>query len=453
MKINEIFASVWRRKYAFLITFIIVNSIGIAVLKNATRIFEAESLILVDFSRSIKSQSGSDIYSAGVQQERYLKSQIKIAQGEPVIIDAIKQIIIKETGDLNPIVKSGLNKSSSMTSKLVDLVWRPAWRRENDENIFAVQSALRVEPELNTDLLKIIYRNRDPERAAEFANQITRSFIERHISLSTNPLASEFFREREVAARNQLAKVSQELEKFSVQNKTYSVDGQRKLYLARRDKIASDLSETRSQIGKTSGELGSLKMQLASLKSKINLPPEIFGDSNFSGQSNTPTASSSFGGDPPLLHVKLYQESAQKIINLNADLAGLKLSEANQVRDVEQLNTELEKLASKSAEFSRLEREVDQYEANILLYNRKSADAQIENAWRSNERLSTMQVVQQATAPIRPVFPRAGMIVPLSIIIGIILGCAAAVCLELVANRARLSRSNSNAYLEPAVSR
>ena len=431
MNITDVFKSVWRRKYLFILVFVLVNICGVLFMRNATRIFEAETLVLVDPSRAMKPQGGGDTYSAGLQQDRYLKSQVKIAQGEPVIIDAIRRIITKETGEPNPIIESGAVKTTGILDRLIGFIWSPSWTPKNDENLLAVQSSLRVEAEPNTDLLRIVYRNRDPRRAADFANQITSSFIERHIALSTNPLASEFFREREVTSREKLAKASKDMEKFSVQNKTYSIDGQRKLYLARRDKIASDLSETRSLIGKTGGELNSLKLQLASLKSKINLPPEIFGDTNFSGQSNSSTATSNFGGDPPLLHVKLYQDSAQKIINLNAELAGLRQSEANHVRDFDQLNGELEKLAGKAAEFARLEREVDQNEANILLYTRKSAEALIENAWRSNERLSTMQIVQVASVPIRPVFPRAGMIIPLSLLLGLILGCAIVILAEV----------------------
>ncbi|MDR7038593.1 uncharacterized protein involved in exopolysaccharide biosynthesis [Methylobacterium sp. BE186] len=438
MTAADIFRSVWRHKLLFIVVFYAVVVAGVAVQKFGTRIYEADLLIFVDQSRSLKQQAG-DSFSAGTQQERYLKSQAKIAQSDIVLVNALKRMKTRETGDPNPAIPTGgeVVEASSLFDQITSLFQRAPRIHASDENPLAVQANLRVDAEANTDLLRISYRNRDPVRAADMANQIAGSFIDLHTKLSSNPLASQFFREQEDEYRKKLGAANKSLEEFSINNGAYSIEAQRKLYLTRRDKIITELSNTRNLIGKNTGELQSLRTQLASLKAKITLPSEIFGDNNFSGPAAAPSAS--FGADPPLLHVRLYQESAVRIININAELAGLRLKESNQKRDLDQVNLELQQLAGKAAEFARLEREVEQDEANILLYTRKGAEAQIENAWRSNERLSTMQIVHSASPPIRPIFPRASIVMPLAVLVGLMLGCACAILADLLRTGDRAS--------------
>jgi len=431
MDVTEILRIVWRRKYLFVVVLLAVNVAAVVFLKLATRVFEAQALILVDQGRSPEQRAGGDAYSGALRQDRFMKSQAKIAESETVVADAIRQIRSKETGNPNYVVlreppKQEVPQASFMdwfdVSKLAGLLER----KEPEEAISTVQNALRVDVEANTDLMKVSYRSVNPVRATLYANQISRSLVDRQIKLYGNPLAAQFFREREQAYRNQLAEATKKLEKFSVANQTYSIADQQKLQLARREKVLASLSATRSSIERTAGELDSLRMQLSSLKSKINLPPEIFGETNFNGRAGRSAQSGSgFSDDPPLLHVRLYQESAQKIINLNADIAGLKASEANQQEDLKSVDKQLQVLASRQAEFDRLQRQVEQFEAGIDLYTKKSAEAEIESAWKSNERLSNMQLVQEATVPLRPVFPKAALVLPLGILAGIVAGIGA----------------------------
>jgi len=429
MEILDLIKEIWRSKYIFLSIVGVFLCLAVLVQKFAPRVFEAEALILVDQSKGIKDDRSTDAYSAGLSQDRYLKSQVRLAQGEPVIIDALSKIKAKApTGS-----DSATELSTSAGAKFLAGLQGSSTDMDRATNIIAIQSAMKVEVEPNSDLIRIAYRSKNPLVAAQFANQLATSFIERNISLYSNPLASKFFKDQRELYQEKLTKAAKDLEKFATSNKIYSIESQRKLELSRRDKAIADLSATQSSISRLDGELTSLKSQLASLKAKINLPTEIFGSNNFSDKrasGNTGSGPNSSGGqnlsdDPPLLHVRLYQESAQKIINFNAELAGLRASESNQVQELRTIEKSLQVMASLSAEFSRLESDVAQNEATIALYTRKSEEAGIQNAWRTNERLSNMQIVQVASPPIRPVFPRGSVIYPLGLLLGIVVGSGA----------------------------
>jgi succinoglycan biosynthesis transport protein ExoP len=426
MNTVDLFGTVWRRKSLFLAIMSLALALGVLVVRFAPRVYEAETFILVDPTRTIKEQTGGDGPSASGpnQEERMMKSQVKIAQGETVLFDVVRRMQ-ELSGENTTEKKSQVDSPFAFLPRMIALLVPPARLTADEKERLEVQSAVRIELEPNTNLLRIAFRNEDPDVAAKYANQFASSFIERSAALSNNPFASEFFREREEQYKQKLSKAAKDLEVFSTTNNSYSLERQRTLVLARRDKALSSIAETRNSAQKLESELQSLRWQLASLKSKINLPAAIFGDTTFSGRPNLPAGPADFGADPPLLHVKLYQDSAQKIMNLNADLAGNKALEAAQAADLQQIDAELRKLAEKAATFARLEREVSQNEANLVLYSRKSTEAQIGNAWKSNERLSLLRVVEPAIKPIRPIFPRTGMVLPVALLLGIMLGCAA----------------------------
>ena len=433
MNLNNFLAAIWRQKAVFTIVMILTNVVALSIWKFSPRIYEAETLLLVDRSRTPKPEENGDSTSSALSQDRYLKSMVKIAQGEPVIIDVLNHL--KEKGSEDAIGSIQAQKQNGLRGQSGDA---PAQVKDENQSItvLSLQSSLKVDVELNTDLLRIAFRDQNPVRAAAVANQVASSLIERNMKLYSNPLSIRFFQGEKDKYRTNLASSSTALEKFSVINQIYAVENQRKLLMSRRDRAQADLSSTQFSVSRIQGELESLRIQLSSLKGKMNLPVEIYGDASLATRSTKQTpASSGFGDDPPLLHVKLYQDSAQKIINNNAELAGLKQSETNQKNELQEVDQQLKKLATKAAEFSRLERDVEQNEANFALYSRKSSEAEIQNAWRTNENLSTLQPVQIASPPIRPVFPRGSVVVPLGVLMGFLAGCAAAILRDSIVNR------------------
>jgi len=405
----------WRHKLLFISTFVLINAALIALFSYAPKIYEGETLILADSGRSLQQQSG-DSFSLGLRQDRFIKSQVRLAQSDDVIADAVKQV---QTRD--PVKKVDDATDTSFVSSLITSLLKSS--SAETENMKRVQASLRAEVEPNTDLIRIAFRHVDPERAALYANRIATSLVERQVKLYANPLAAQFFKEREETHRAKLAEDEHILETYSTKYSTYSIAEQQRLLLARRDQILTNLAMTLSSLSKVGGELDSLRLQLSSLRSKINLPAEIFGEVPANARFARPSPNGNFSEDPPLLHVRLYQESAQKIVNMNAEIAGLKTSEASYNQELAKVDNELNLLAMRQGKFDRLTREIELDKTNIELYAKKSSEAEIDNAWKSNERLSNMQIVQEAAVPTGPVFPRPAILAPLGLLLGLLFGC------------------------------
>lgn len=417
MDFQNLIKILWRHKLIFILTFALINAAFVALIRFAPKIYEGETLILADSGRSLQQQSG-DSFSVGLRQDRFIKSQVRLAQSDDVIADAVKLIKTRE-----PVEPKNDTASASSISLLITSLLKST--SADTENVDRVRASLRAEVEPNTDIIRIAFRHVDPERAALYANQIAGSLVDRQVKLYANPLAAQFFKEREDSNRTKLAENEHGLETFSTKYSIYSIAEQQRLLLARRDQILTNLAATQSSLGKVGGELDSLRLQLSSLRAKINLPTEIFGEVPVNSRFGRTAGNSNMSEDPPLLHIRLYQDSAQKIVNLNAEMAGLKTSEASNNQELTKVDNELKTLAIRQGQFDRLTREIELNKTNIELYAKKSSEAEIDNAWKSNERFSNMQIVQEASVPTGPVFPRPAMLVPLGILLGLMFGCGA----------------------------
>ncbi|WP_264045150.1 GumC family protein [Methylobacterium flocculans] len=440
MDFQSLIKLIWRHRLLFASVFILINLAVIALNGYAPKIYESSALILADSGRSLQQQSG-DSYSGGLRQDRFIKSQVLLARSDDVIADAVKQVQAR-----HPVVLETDESDRSFVTSLITKLLKSS--SGENESTSRVQASSRAEVEPNTDLIRISFRHVDPDRAALYANQIAGSLVERQTKLYSNPLAAQFFKEREESHREKLTRDERALEAYSVANQIYSAEEQQRLVLTRRDQILTNLATTQSSLGRVGGELDSLRTQLSSLRAKINLPTEIFGEVPASSRFGRSTAgssssSSNMSDDPPLLHVRLYQESAQKIVNLNAEIAGLKTAESSSNYELKKIDNELKVLATRQAEFDRLKREIELDNTNIELYAKKSSEAQIENAWKSNERLSNMQVVQAAAVPAEPMFPRASILVPIGLLLGALFGCGACMIRGILAHDHQLVKPDT----------
>ncbi len=197
MDFQGLITTLWRHKFLFISAFALVNAVFIALMSFAPKIYEGEALILADSGRSLQQQSG-DSFSLGLRQDRFIKSQVRLAQIDDVIADAMKQITPAKAAAPSADADDTSFISSFITSLLKS-------SSSNNESLKRVQASLRAEVEPNTDLIRIAFRHVDPERAALYANRIAGSLVERQVKLYANPLAAQFFKEREETHRKKLA--------------------------------------------------------------------------------------------------------------------------------------------------------------------------------------------------------------------------------------------------------
>lgn len=419
-------------KYRWLVIAValVPNLLALSIALLTPKSYEAAAWILIGGNRASQAMAAGDEQKAGPDQ--ILRTQISIALSEEVIRQTIRRFKLEE------LVPAAEVSGSS--------------QEENENTVYRrIRNDISATIEPNTFVVKLSFRNRDPKIAAEFTNKLVAVFLSRRAEVWSNPGAAEFFNRQESQYNRDLTRAAEALEQFSTRTGTYAIDEQKRLTLTRRDNLLAVLGSTQGSIKRVESQAESMRYQIAMLKTRITLPPEIFGSTNF--QQETPKGGKSndaLWSDPPLLHVKLYQQMAEKLVEANAELSGLRALEAQQRRDLAAIDGQLQTLASRETEFQRLHRDVTRASSYIESFRRKSLEARMDTAWLMNEAFSAVQVIQNATVPLDPSSPKTKLILAMGLSVGLLLAGALIYVLAGRPEAESKERTRPNAALAPA---
>ena len=323
-------------------------------------------------------------------------------------------------------------------------------RSDIDRALLKVKKRLAVNLEKDSQILSLTFRHQDPKIAEQFLSLVVRDFLQRQADLSGNAEAPAFFHQEAARYRDEYKKASDELSDFSKQHAIYSVSQEIELALSRRDDTLAALAKTRGSIAEKEAQAATFQNTLTQLRRRISIPGEIVGP-----KQNAPGATSGTGkeakenndaltdsnkvpaNESPLLLVKVFQETAQSLVNLNSEIVGLKSLEKSQNDALSDVEKKLGSLSSISSEFRRLNDQLEQVSKVLEAHVGRAADAQMNADWDASEKLSNVKVAQSATAPTEPVFPPKPLFVALGAVIGLVGGAAACVLLEAAGARRR----------------
>ncbi|MHC2018721.1 GumC family protein [Methylobacterium sp. CM6247] len=366
--------------------------------------YEGVVWLILDVSRGSQTVAGIDERRSGnevVTYDQVLRTQLAIAGSDDVVRRAVEHM---RPARLYPELLAG-----DVSEAEFDRTEAAAAR---------ANMILSLEP--NTFVFKLAFRHRDPVLAARFANLLATEFLVRRSSLSSNSGDVDFFKAQEARFNDDLRVGSTAMEEFGRRFSIYSITEQRRLLLERRAFAAKEASDNATQVARVESELNSLKVQITALRRQTTLPPEIFGEpTQATSAARTTRSVDILSNDPPLLNIKIYQESAAKLVSANAELEGLKATRAQRVEVLKQIDADLQKLGSNEATYNALRRAVSQAEAAIENLTKRAGEARVNNAWRSNEAFSSAQILQAASVPSAPVSPKPALYIPAGVIVGI----------------------------------
>jgi uncharacterized protein involved in exopolysaccharide biosynthesis len=257
-------------------------------------------------------------------------------------------------------------------------------------------------------------------------------YVQRQADLSGNAAAPSFFRKQAARYRADYNVASAKLNEFARDHSTYSVGQEIELALKRRDEAKAALAGTQGALAEKEGQVATLQNTLAQLRRRIALPAEITGP-KVSAPAGTADAFKDNRvptNESPLLMVRVFQETAQSLVNLNSGLVGLRALQAAQRKDVDTVEQRLARLSSDEATFASLKSEVDQAAKILEAHVGRAAEAQTNADLDASEKLSRVKVVQSATLPIKPSFPPKPLFLTLGAAIGILAGAAASVAAD-----------------------
>ena len=445
---------VWARKLSFLAVFASIVAGAIIFTLRVTPMFQSEALLMTTLDRSQRQQTQ---YADALRYQ--LNSQIYIINSEDVLRQAVSEfgpqkLFPEQTHSVSwnalSVLQPALSAAITKIAGSLRFESRDEGRSDVDRALRKVKKRLAVTLEKDSQILSLTFRHEDPKIAEQFLGLVVRDFLQRQADLSGNAVAPAFFRQEAARYRDEYTKASAELSEFAKEHSTYSVSQEIELTLARRDNMLAALAKTRGSIAEKEAQTATLQNTLTQLRRRISLPGEITGP-----KQNVPAVTGTHNNAPgnntdaltdankvpanksPLLLVRVFQDTAQSLVNLNSETAGVRSLEKSQADSLSEVEQKLRDLSSIAAEFGQLKNQLDQVSKVLEAHVGRAAEAQMNANWDASEKLSNVKVAQSATAPTEPVFPPKPLFIALGIVIALVGGAAACVILEMISARRR----------------
>jgi polysaccharide biosynthesis transport protein len=450
---------VWERRFTFLTVFALIVASAITFSLLVTPMFQSEALLMTTLDRAQRQQAQ---YPDTLRYQ--LNSQIYIINSEDVLRQAVSEfgpqrLFPDQTHSVSwyslrvlpPVLSATVAKiAGSLRFENPD-----EGRSDVDRALLKVKKRLAVTLEKDSQILSLTFRHEDPKIAERFLGLVVRDFLQRQADLSGNAEAPAFFRQEAARYRDEYKKASGELSEFAKEHSTYSVSQEIELALTRRDDTLAALAKTRGLIAEKEAQAATFQNTLTQLRRRISLPGEITGPrqnvpagtgtgNNTTGNNTTGNNTDALTGsnkvpanESPLLLVRVFQDTAQSLVNLNSETVGLRSLEKSQADSLSDVERKLSDLSSIAAEFGRLKDQLEQVSKVLEAHVGRAAEAQMNADWDASEKLSNVKVAQSATSPTEPVFPPKPLFIALGAVIGLVGGAAACVMLEAISARRR----------------
>jgi chain length determinant protein EpsF len=306
-----------------------------------------------------------------------------------------------------------------------------------------LQQKLEVKPARESNVINITYTGADPDFAAAVANAFAQAYIDVNLDLRLAPARqyAAFFDEQTQAARARLETAQATLSSYQQQHGITSAD-------ERMDFETTKLNETSSQLTGVQGQTTDSQSKRGGNADTI---AEVMQSQLINGLK----------GDVARMESKLAESNINlgknhpQTLRSESELAALKEQLAAETRKI---NTSIETTYQVSRQRERqLQGALAGQKARVLLLNKQRDDLNvlrrdIESAQRTFEMLSqrasqtniesranqtNISVLNSAVAPTEPSKPRVLLNTVVALMLGLLLGIAAALLLELTHRRVR----------------
>ena len=321
-----------------------------------------------------------------------------------------------------------------------------------------LQKGLDVKPARESNLININFTGDDPDFAAAAANAFAQAYINVNVDLRVTPARQNatFFDEQAKAARDKLEGAQLALTRYQQKNGITANDERLDFEIAKLNETSSQLTEvqgqtTDSQSKRKSGKadtvaevmqsslINDLKADIARLEAKLNE-----GSVNL-GKNHPQTLRSE--AELTTLKAQLESETRKITSSIETTYQVSKQREQQLQSAVGAQKTRVLALNRQRDELNVLRGDLESAMKAFELVSQRASQTTIES--RTNQTNITM--LNLATAPQDPSKPRVMFNTLISVFLGLLLGTALALVLELVNRRVRSGRDLAEALDLPVL--
>jgi uncharacterized protein involved in exopolysaccharide biosynthesis len=168
-------------------------------------------------------QDSSDLFS---RQDQMINSEINVIRGSVVLTPVVEELNLHDHWELSGgSEEDRVARAANILSKIID-----------------------VEPKLDSWVIEIKVRMKDPQLAADVANGIARQYIALQPALNTRPGAYSFYKEQWSKEKSELDRLQQEFRDFKREKQVVNYDAEVKQKIENRGKYEESLTEVKKEI-------------------------------------------------------------------------------------------------------------------------------------------------------------------------------------------------------------
>jgi uncharacterized protein involved in exopolysaccharide biosynthesis len=267
MNIADLFHALYSRRLLLCVLFFTIVGAGMIVTFLLPPTYESTMKILVARDRIdpqvTPADKGSDVVRSEYTAEEF-NSEMEILQSRTVVESVVRQLGLDKQD-----APGWLARLIARLGGLYQSFHRQATPDATERAVRRLTERLEVFSVKNSRIIKVTYRDRNPERAAQVLNELYRQYGEHHLRLRQNSRAANVFHEQSVAFSQRLAEATGALKHFDAKNGVAANTTQRNLLLEQFQKVQADLDKARTEFREAEHRIAALKTQLESQPERI----------------------------------------------------------------------------------------------------------------------------------------------------------------------------------------
>ena len=387
--------------------------------------------------------------------------------------------LMQSTDVLRPVVlATGLDKHEHSLFSLTpeEKIQKAVQRLSNHLDISVVKK---------TDIVDVVYKNKDPQMAAEVAKALATSYMEKHAAVQRPGGQSDFFEKQMNDARAQLKEGEAKLAAFNRDKATVTPAAERDLAVQKMNEFMFSAEQAKASVAQTQDRIRTLEQLEKSVPERITTTVKVADNPMLLEQMKSKLLALELQRNDLLAK---YQPSYRPVQDVEKQIADTKAAiAAENSNPVKEQSTDLnttnawvrselakaradlatyrasvtaaqgivnryqmltQQLQGKALQEQEIQRSLKSEEANYLLYQQKLEEARISDSL-DRQRILNVSLIETPSAPVLPSRP-PWMYAALGALLACMLGGFAIVTAEFTNNTFR-TPDELQAYLQVPV--
>lgn len=382
-----------------------------------------------------------------------INSEIEVIRSRPVLERTVVALELYKPGRYEDPGFWGAMRTrlagiaSSLTAPLegLGILRQPSAKDAVERAIMDLEKRLRVEPAIESQIIRVRYRACDPILASRVANRVVSEYLQQHLAINLNLAESGFYADQIKTLEKELEEVQNQLVELKTRTGIISFEEQSKSLLDKlntfdvaRTTLQKELISRRSKVEKVRQlreKYPALLIPLPEIKEDIQIQDLENKLINLRYEMET-VADRYTDSSRQVTTIRRQVDELERQIRdhvtvlLERDMAELSKLEAEEqalTQTIEGLRSQLEKLPAQEMAIVNLTQKVKAKEEVLSVMRRKYQESLVAQA--SDYRVQNAKVVSEASPPLKPVVPN----LLLNVVLGLFLAVLTSMSLAFLA--------------------